>query len=77
MNIEGGREGTPWVRPLARYPKNARARAGKILIICSDWAWVLPAERFSAVLRDAVIPVCDEAGNVVETHQQAGDFKEC
>ena len=25
---------------------------------------------------DAVIRVYDEAGNVIETHEQAGDFKE-
>ena len=25
---------------------------------------------------DAVIRVCDEAGKVIETHEQAGDFKE-
>jgi hypothetical protein len=26
---------------------------------------------------DAVIRVYDNAGNVIETHEQAGDFKEC
>ena len=26
---------------------------------------------------DAVIRVCDEAGNVLETHEHIGDFKEC
>jgi hypothetical protein len=26
--------------------------------------------------RDAVIRVYDEAGNVIERHEQAGDFKE-
>jgi hypothetical protein len=26
---------------------------------------------------DAVIRVYDEAGNVIETHEQAGDFKVC
>ena len=26
---------------------------------------------------DAVIRVYDEAGNVIETHEHAGDFKEC
>ena len=25
---------------------------------------------------DAVIRVCDEAGNVIETHEHKGDFKE-
>ena len=32
----------------------------------------LKTERFS----DAVIRVYDEAGNVIETHQHAGEFKE-
>jgi hypothetical protein len=26
---------------------------------------------------DAVVSVYDEAGNVIETHEHAGDFKEC
>jgi hypothetical protein len=25
----------------------------------------------------ALIPAYDEAGNVIETHEQAGEFKEC
>jgi len=25
---------------------------------------------------DAVIRVCDESGNVIETHENAGEFKE-
>jgi hypothetical protein len=36
----------------------------------------LPVKRFSAVHRDAVIRVYDEAGNVIETQEQSGDFKE-
>jgi hypothetical protein len=31
---------------------------------------------FAARSHDAVIRVYDEAGNVIETHEQAGDFKE-
>jgi hypothetical protein len=31
---------------------------------------------FAAVHRDAVIRVYDEMGNLIETHEQAGDFKE-
>jgi hypothetical protein len=30
-----------------------------------------------AVVHDAVIRVYDEAGNVIETHEHKGDFKEC
>jgi hypothetical protein len=31
---------------------------------------------FTAGQNDAVIRVYDEAGNVIETHKQAGEFKE-
>ena len=42
----------------------------------SDCAQVLPAKRFSAAHMIAVIRVYDEAGNVIETHEHKGDFKE-
>ncbi len=32
--------------------------------------------KFYSRSHDAVIRVCDEAGNVIETHEHAGDFKE-
>ena len=32
--------------------------------------------KFYSRSHDAVIRVYDEAGNVIETHEQAGDFKE-
>jgi hypothetical protein len=32
-------------------------------------------EKFRSRSHDAVIRVYDEAGNVIETHEQAGDFK--
>jgi hypothetical protein len=32
--------------------------------------------KFRSRSNDAVIRVYDEAGNVIETHEQAGDFKE-
>ena len=32
---------------------------------------------FHRVADDAVIRVYDEAGNVIETHEHAGDFKNC
>jgi hypothetical protein len=31
--------------------------------------------KFSSSSRDAAIRVYDEAGNVIETHEHAGDFK--
>jgi hypothetical protein len=33
-------------------------------------------QSFTAVYNGAVIRVYDEAGNVIETHEHAGDFKE-
>jgi hypothetical protein len=33
-------------------------------------------KRFPAVHRNAVIRVYDEAGNMIETHEDAGEFKE-
>jgi hypothetical protein len=41
----------------------------------SDCGKLLRAKRFSAVQKDAVIRVYDEAGNVTETHEHAGEFK--
>ena len=32
--------------------------------------------KFYSRSHDAVIRVCDEAGNVIETYEQAGEFKE-
>jgi hypothetical protein len=32
--------------------------------------------KFRSRLHDAVIRVYDEAGNVIETHEHTGDFKE-
>jgi hypothetical protein len=32
--------------------------------------------KFSSRSHDAVIRVYDESGNVIETHEQAGEFKE-
>jgi hypothetical protein len=31
--------------------------------------------KFFSRSHDAVIRVCDEAGNMIETHEQAGEFK--
>jgi hypothetical protein len=32
--------------------------------------------KFCSRSHDAVIRVCDETGNVIETHEHAGDFKD-
>ena len=37
---------------------------------------VLNDVKFSSRSHDAVIRVYDAAGNVIETHEHAGDFKE-
>jgi hypothetical protein len=42
----------------------------------SDCALVLRVKRLSATRWHAVIRVYDEAANVIETHEHAGDFKE-
>jgi hypothetical protein len=34
------------------------------------------ATQFYSRSRDAVLRVYDDAGNVIETHEHAGDFKE-
>ncbi len=36
----------------------------------------IPYAKFYSRLHDAVICVYDESGNVIETHEQAGDFRE-
>jgi hypothetical protein len=42
---------------------------------CALTFWICAAS-FSAGHIDVVIRVYDEAGNLIETHEQAGDFKE-
>jgi hypothetical protein len=32
--------------------------------------------KFRSRSQDAMIRVCDEAGNVIETHEHAGEFRE-
>jgi len=50
-------------------PKPAKARRRQ-RNNCSRYA------KFYSRALDAVIRVYDEAGNVIETHENAGDFKE-
>jgi hypothetical protein len=42
---------------------------------CPDANAITHAKHYSRS-HDAVIRVYDEAGNVIETHEQTGDFKE-
>jgi hypothetical protein len=65
-----------WVTALAGLARFTWRRSGKILIAGSDCAQVFAGQRFSVVYRDAVIRVFDESGNVIETHEHAGDFRE-
>jgi hypothetical protein len=44
-------------------------------VICQDCGIGTSAEVFSRS-HDVVIRVYDDAGNVIETHEQGGDFKE-
>jgi len=39
-------------------------------------AYAVDYAKFRSRSHDAVIPVYDEAGNVIETHEHAGDFRE-
>jgi hypothetical protein len=39
-------------------------------------AMQLATQRFYSRSHDAVIHVYDEAGNLIETHEHTGDFKE-
>jgi hypothetical protein len=57
-------------------PHFASVRAGKILIAGSDCAEVFWGEKFLSGSHRALIRVYDAAGNVIETHEHAGDFKE-
>jgi hypothetical protein len=38
--------------------------------------WRANTRNFTAVHNNAVIRVYDDAGNVIETHEHAGDFRE-
>jgi hypothetical protein len=42
----------------------------------SRWPTPRKNAKFFSRSRDAVIRVYDEAGNVIETHEHAGEFKE-
>jgi hypothetical protein len=42
----------------------------------SDSSIGFAGQKFRSRSHDAVIRVYDEAGNVIETHEQAGQFKE-
>jgi len=43
----------------------------------SDNGVAIGCAKFYTCSHDAVIRVYDEAGNVIETHEHNGDFKEC
>jgi hypothetical protein len=45
-------------------------------IACSAISNAIGFARFYSRSHDAVIRVYDEAGNVIETHEHAGEFKE-
>jgi hypothetical protein len=60
--------------PCAAYKRLPRSRefTGK-----EEYTFTKPdCAAFYSRLHDAVIRVYDKAGNMIETHEQAGDFKE-
>jgi hypothetical protein len=61
-----------WFVPPLVIELNYRVLSGQEILSILFWAY---PERFTR-LHDAVIRVYDGAGNVIETHEHAGDFKE-
>jgi hypothetical protein len=54
----------------------ARARSELDMIPPSDCALVLRVKRFSSRSQECCDSVYDEAGNVIETQEHKGDFRE-
>jgi hypothetical protein len=50
--------------------------SGSVPIASSSATSAVGYAKFYSSSQDAVIRVYDEAGNVIETHEHAGDFKE-
>ena len=48
---------------------------GRLWYVTADDA--VEYAKFFSRAQDAVIRVYDDAGNVIETHEHKGDFKEC
>jgi hypothetical protein len=58
-------------------PKHAMANGMSRKVRCKgDRFKRFPVGEVFVLINDAVIRVYDEAGNVIETHEHAGDFKE-
>jgi hypothetical protein len=70
------REGVPRVKPLAAMPHFVLRAAGAETMSDSDCGQHLQPKKFRSRSHNAVIRVYDEAGNVIETHEHVGDFKE-
>jgi hypothetical protein len=60
---------------IASIPRFVLRAATAKMMSGSDCAQVLPDKKFRSRSHDAVIRVYDEAGNVVEMQQHAGEFK--
>jgi hypothetical protein len=52
------------------------ARLSRIHHASAPVSTAIDYAKFYGPLHDAVIRVFDEAGNLIETHEHAGDFKE-
>jgi hypothetical protein len=59
-------------------PPNQAARIRRAVVRCDSnaVASAISYAQFFSRSYDAVIRVYDDAGNVIETHEHAGDFKE-
>jgi protein-tyrosine phosphatase len=65
-----------WLNVLADAKESGAARLEMLLHNPKEANVALGYAKFFSRSRDAVIRVCDEAGNVIETHDHAGKFKE-
>ena len=61
------------MRNMSHIPERPTIAHNGVVVDVND---LLDYAKFYSRSHDAVIRVYDEAGNVLETHKQAGDFKE-
>ena len=68
--IRGFKNDFIWIRFLMIGDREFQKQSGLSISNAIEYA------KFFSRSHDAVIHVYDEAGNVIETHDQAGEFKE-
>ena len=64
------------VQRQARRRSDFRCAAIRSPVVSENASNAIDYAKFRSRSHDAVIRVYDEAGNVIETHEHAGDFKE-